>query len=104
MRSLGTTLVASVVVMVAAISQADDLRKPYQLVAGEQPLDIGGIGYAAPFVGDFDMDGRRDLMVGQFREGKMRIFLNEGTNETPKFSKDYVWFQNGAETGRVPTG
>ena len=67
-------------------------------------MDVGGIGYAAPFVGDFDMDGRRDLLVGQFREGKMRIFLNRGTNAAPTFGEDYVWFQDGAETGRVPTG
>ena len=104
MRSLGTTLVASVFVVVASISQAEDLAKPYQLLAGERPLDVGGIGYAAPFVGDFDMDGRRDLLVGQFREGKMRIFLNKGTNEAPEFGEEYVWFQDGAKTGRVPTG
>jgi hypothetical protein len=97
-------LVASVSLVIASISQADDLAKPYQLLAGDEPMDVGGIGYAAPFVGDFDMDGRRDLLVGQFREGKMRIFLNRGTNEEPRFGADYAWFQDGADTGRVPTG
>ena len=99
-----SALAASLVVFSLAAIQADELEKPFQLLAGDQPLDIGGIGYAAPFVGDFDLDGRRDLLVGQFREGKMRIFLNQGSNETPKFGAEYVWFQDGAETGRVPTG
>ena len=99
-----SALAASLVVFSLAITQADELEKPFQLFAGDQPLDVGGIGYAAPFVGDFDLDGRRDLLVGQFREGKMRIFLNQGTNEAPKFGAEYVWFQDGAETGRVPTG
>jgi hypothetical protein len=103
MKSFGS-LIAGVIMCSGGILQAGELAKPYQLLAGDQPIDIGGIGYAAPFVGDFNMDGRRDLLVGQFKEGKMRIFLNEGTNESPQFGKDYVWFQNGADTGRVPTG
>ena len=104
MRVILLTMVVGAISLIASTVQSGELAKPYQLMAGEQPLDIGGIGYAAPFIGDFNMDGRRDLLVGQFREGKMRIFLNEGTNEEPKFSENYVWFQEGAETGRVPTG
>lgn len=94
----------SLLLLAAPAVYAGELQKPFQLMAGDQPLDVGGIGYAAPFVGDFDMDGRRDLLVGQFVDGKMRIFLNRGTNEAPEFGADYVWFQDGAETGRVPTG
>lgn len=104
MRMSLTAFVASILLMVGSVSQAGDLAKPYQLMAGSHPLDVGGIGYAAPFVGDFDNDGRRDLLVGQFREGKLRIFLNHGTNEEPEFGEDFVWFQDGADTGRVPTG
>ena len=103
MQTLGNLFVGCVFILGATIVQAGDLAKPYQLLAGDKPIDIGGIGYAAPFVGDFDMDGNRDLLIGQFREGKMRIFLNEGTGQQPKFG-EYIWFQDGAETGRVPTG
>lgn len=103
MQTLVKLFVSSFFVLCASIVQAGDLEKPYQLLAGDKPIDVGGIGYAAPFVGDFDMDGHRDLLIGQFRDGKMRIFLNEGTNQQPKFG-EYVWFQDGAETGRVPTG
>ena len=103
MQTLGKLFVSCVFVLSATIVQAGDLAKPYQLLAGDKPIDIGGIGYAAPFVGDFDMDGKRDLLIGQFRDGKMRIFLNEGTDPEPKFG-EHVWFKDGAETGRVPTG
>ena len=103
MQTLGKLLVSCFFLLFATVVQAGELAKPYQLLAGDKPIDIGGIGYAAPFVGDFDMDGRRDLLIGQFRDGKMRIFLNAGTDEQPKFG-EYVWFQDGAETGRVPTG
>src|SRR5918992_2372355 len=97
-------MATSVFVAVTSISQAGDFAKPYQLLSGDEPLDVGGIGYAAPFVGDFDMDGRRDLLVGQFRDGKMRIFLNKGTDQAPKFGADHIWFLDGAEAGRVPSG
>ncbi len=103
MQTLSKLFVGCVFVLSGTVIHASELAKPYQLLAGDKPIDIGGIGYAAPFVGDFDMDGRRDLLIGQFRDGKMRIFLNEGTDQEPRF-RDYIWFQDGAETGRVPTG
>lgn len=88
----------------ANVSEANDLEKPFQLkLADGQALDVGGTGYATPFVGDFDGDGKRDLLVGQFRQGKLRIYKNQGTEEQPEFS-DYDWFKDGAETGQVPAG
>ena len=54
MQTLGKLFVSCVFVLSATIVQAGDLAKPYQLLAGDEPIDIGGIGYAAPFVGDFD--------------------------------------------------
>ena len=82
---------------------AGELAEPVQLMAGSEPIDIGGIGYAAPFMSDYDGDGVRDLWVGQFKDGKLRVYPNQGTNTEPQF-KDYVWFKDGADTGRVPSG
>jgi hypothetical protein len=72
-------------------------------MAAGQPIDVQLDGHSAPFVGDFDGDGVKDLLVGQFQDGKLRIYRNLGTNARPRF-KTYTWFQDGAETGRVPVG
>ena len=62
MRILAVTVAASALVAAVSIARAANLEKPYQLLAGDQPLDVGGIGYAAPFVGDFDVDGQLGLL------------------------------------------
>jgi hypothetical protein len=41
-----------------------ELKPPVRLEADGRPIDVGGIGYAAPFYGDIDGDGRLDLLLG----------------------------------------
>lgn len=82
---------------------AGELAAPVQLMADGKPLDVGGTGYAAPFMSDFDGDGVRDLWVGEFRKGKLRVYRNKGSNAEPQFGA-YEWFKDGADTGRVPAG
>jgi hypothetical protein len=80
-----------------------ELAAPFKLTIAREPLDVGGVGYAAPFVGDFDGDGTGDLLVGQFAEGKLRIYPNLGTDADPKF-EGFTWFMDDRPEGRVPTG
>jgi hypothetical protein len=42
-------------------------------------------------------------MVGQFGDGLLRIYRNEGTNSEPKLAAG-VKFKEGKEDGRVPSG
>jgi hypothetical protein len=79
-----------------------DLLAPVRLEVHGKPIDTE-IGHAAPFVGDIDGDGNRDLLVGQFGGGILWVFKNTGTNVEPKFAAG-VKFKDGAEDGRVPTG
>jgi hypothetical protein len=79
-----------------------DLSPPIRLSAAGKPIDTD-IGHAAPFVGDFDGDGVRDLLVGQFGEGILWVFRNEGTDAQPRLAAG-VKFKGGKEDGRVPTG
>ncbi len=60
------------------------LRKPVRIDADGEPITTT-TGHAAPFVVDFDRDGVRDLVVGQFADGVARVYRNLGTNAAPKF-------------------
>ena len=79
-----------------------ELQQPFRVMAAAEPIDVD-IGHAAPFLADIDRDGIKDLLVGQFGEGKLRIYKNIGTNIDPKFDK-FTWFKAGAELGKVPAG
>ncbi|MHC4404329.1 MAG: hypothetical protein ACYTG0_32140 [Planctomycetota bacterium] len=103
MRVLGVFLAAALLAAWATVAEADQLAAPVQLESGGKTLDVGGIGYAAPFMGDYDGDGVRDLLVGEFSGGRLRIYRNLGTNADPKFG-EHEQFKEGAETGRVPAG
>jgi hypothetical protein len=54
-------------------------------------------------VADFDGDGVKDLLVGQFGDGILWVYRNVGTNAAPKLAAG-VKFKEGKEDGRVPTG
>jgi hypothetical protein len=78
------------------------LSPPVRVEADGAAIDLSdGIGHAAPFFADFDGDGVKDLLVGQFAEGKLRIYKNIGSNAKPKFDK-FSWFMAGGEIGKVP--
>src|SRR5262249_17845367 len=40
-----------------------ELLPPVPVLVGGKPLDVARDGHSAPFVGDFDGDGQRDLLV-----------------------------------------
>jgi hypothetical protein len=79
-----------------------ELAAPVRIEAAGKPIDTA-VGHAAPFVGDFDSDKVNDLLVGQFGDGILWIYRNEGTAARPKLAAG-VKFKDGREDGRVPTG
>jgi hypothetical protein len=81
---------------------APDLLPPVRLEAAGKPIDTA-VGHAAPFVGDIDGNGKLALLVGQFGDGILWIYRNEGTNAQPRLAAG-VKFKDGKEDGRVPTG
>jgi len=54
------------------------------LFDGSDTLDVGS--YSAPFAYDWNGDGKKDLLVGQFHYGLIRFYSNVGTNDDPVFS------------------
>lgn len=81
---------------------ASDFQLPFRVSANGQPIETEG-GNAVPCLMDFDGDGQCDLLVGQFKDGKMRIFRNVGSRTEPKFTAG-SWFKAGGADARVPAG
>jgi hypothetical protein len=81
---------------------ARELLPPVRLQAAGKPIDTD-VGHAAPCVADFDGDGVKDLLVGQFGDGVLWVYRNVGTDTNPKYAAG-VKFKKGAADGRVPTG
>lgn len=79
------------------------LAAPFLVEAGGAPI-AAATGHAAPFVLDFDGDGRQDLVVGEFGEagGRARIYLNVGTDGAPRF-EGFTWLQAGGTDAIVPS-
>ncbi|MCA9073915.1 MAG: VCBS repeat-containing protein [Planctomycetaceae bacterium] len=78
-----------------------ELAAPQHILAHGKPIDVARSGEASPWLEDFDGDGLNDLLVGEARGGRLRIYRNNGTNTEPKFG-DYEWFKAGGEVVCIP--
>jgi hypothetical protein len=90
-------------IVIQAVANAGDLAAPVQVRAGGKPIDVNFVGHSAPFYGDVDGDGLKDLLVGQFDEGRLRFYRNLGSNANPRF-EGFRWFEAGGTIGTVPAG
>ena len=85
------------------ISGAPKLQPPMLVMGGSEPVLTEKHGLAAPALWDWDGDGKRDLLVGEFETNSgdnfpmgelgstIRVYLNIGTNDDPKFSSEFEW-------------
>lgn len=71
------------------------------LYCGGGKINVGS--YAAPLAVDWDGDGNKDLICGQFDGGYIRYYPNTGTNESPVFDS-YFYLLDGASPISVPYG
>ena len=118
---MNTNLWTALVVVLAASTNADETSFPKILYAGipgtpklGQPSLVMGStkpiltekhGLAAPALWDWDGDGKRDLLVGEFETNSsefpmgaagstIRVYLNVGTDSDPKFTDEFAWARN----------
>ncbi|HID31917.1 MAG TPA: VCBS repeat-containing protein [bacterium (Candidatus Stahlbacteria)] len=68
----------------AVSAQTPQFFPPETLKSSGVNIDVGY--YGSPYVYDWDGDGKKDLLVGQFHYGKVRFYRNTGTNNNPVFS------------------
>lgn len=67
-----------------AASGAFSFAPVYYLKCAGTTIDVQY--YGSPCVVDWDGDGLKDLITGQFYYGNVRFYQNEGTNESPVFN------------------
>lgn len=71
--------------ILSTVSAQTPVFEPGQYVqAGGVNIDVGY--YASPFYYDWDGDGVKDLVTGQYSYGYVRFYKNNGTNENPSYT------------------
>jgi hypothetical protein len=73
-----------------------------KIQAGGQPIDVE-VGHLVPTVMDWNGDGKKDLVVGQFSGGKIQVYLNQGTDSAPVF-KSGAFLKAGGTEISLPAG
>ncbi len=67
----------------AAYAAVPELEEGVYVQSGNGPLTVKY--FTAPSVIDWNNDGRKDLLVGQFTYGNVWLFLNQGLDAQPVF-------------------
>jgi FG-GAP-like repeat len=81
-----------------ALCSAGEFERPVRLKADGVAIRVESPGYAAPCWADVDGDGKKDLLVGQFNKGKIRLFKNLGNGKLAAG----VWLKAEGQVAEVP--
>ncbi|HZN38629.1 MAG TPA: VCBS repeat-containing protein [Planctomycetota bacterium] len=78
--------------------QGPQFEPPVRLQAGEAILRVEPPGFACPCWHDVDKDGKKDLVVGQFNGGKIKVYRNQGAGKLAAGE----WLQAEGAVAEVP--
>lgn len=102
MRSLVTVLLILTFTIVACHGREPQLQRGILIQASQSPIDVP-VGHLVPNAVDWNGDGKRDLIIGQFQNGAIRLYLNQGTNAAPVFS-DFTFLGVGGKPIKLDAG
>ena len=94
-------LVAVVLLAPLALGLSLRFSSPEYVNDNGTPIDVDY--YGAPTMVDWNADGAKDLVVGQYTEGKIRLYLNQGPDTAPVFN-GYTFFASGGTDISLPYG
>ena len=95
-------LIVCILLVAASTALSAEFKEGVKIECGGKAIEVE-IGHLVPCVVDWNEDGKKDLIVGQFIGGNVRLYLNEGSDESPLFK---TW-QNLAAGGKdisLPAG
>ena len=87
----------------ADIPGTPKLGQPIPVMGSAKPILTEKHGLAAPALWDWNGDGKRDLLVGEFETNSgenfpmgvdgstIRVYLNVGTDSEPRFTDEFQW-------------
>ena len=78
-------IVLSCLVAVSLYAQVPIFANFFNITANGSPITVP-LGCASPYIYDWDGDGVKDLLFGQFTSGKIQFWKNYGTNAAPGFT------------------
>lgn len=81
-----------------AAPQGPQFEAPVRMKAGDSFVDCEAPGFACPAWHDVDGDGRKDLVVGQFRDGKIKVYKSTGDGKLAAGE----WLLAGKKPAEIP--
>jgi hypothetical protein len=75
---------------------------PRQVNGGDKAIVVEAPGYASPGLADLNGDGVPDLLVGQFREGKIGFYKGSKGEDGKLSFGAHEWLQAGGEIAKIP--
>ena len=87
----------------SSLAAADyEFNEPQIMKADGKVIEVESPGYAAPCLADLDGDGIRDLLVGQYNEGKFGFYKGLKTEDGTLAFATREWLKAGDEIAKVP--
>jgi hypothetical protein len=84
---------ADIAEMERALAESD-FQRGFMLKAAGEFIDVK-VGHLVPHVVDWNNDGKKDMVMGQFSGGAITLFENIGTDEAPVFGEGQKLYAGG---------